>query len=427
MWNELRKKRFFVPKTNRQKNCSSESHNIDLIEAVDMIMGKFGFRIRSKIANQFTWHETLLTLFAIVDMLQAMMSFVPTKGNERLLIVLFDAGYVGFGAEFRYILNMLYGTYRMNLFFMQLIFWFDNYQWLVKANREFKRIDSISVPRSLNKRLAKSKLYVIMFASFMLGMSEIQMFLNSYLRRGDPVDVAFFHKFIYFFFSLIYQSYYSGAYFVEYHLLMEMLTTFLDQYNAHLEPLLKKEGFISSDQMIYELRQFSSIYVLIQYVKQYLKNAYLVFIISMFGVSTQCYYTAFYTKVSDFIRVMKFLVFLIILLVIIRFSIAAERIGSKCEEMSKKIYKTFTHSLNRKYPDKLQHEVAAIGERNNRISNFSLQLCRYFECVGTTVGLEVMSTPINTSTTITVIHLQSIAIQLVITFCFSSSHFSSHS
>lgn len=333
---------------------------LDLIDSVDMLMQKFGFRIRKKIANQFCWQVVVITGLAFVDIIQAMVSFIPVENNERLMEILSDAGYGGFGPKHRNILNMMYGTFRLNLVILQVNFVMDKMDWLVKANVEFKKIQCVTITEStMNKKIAKAKFFVRLATFFMLFITMGQMSFTTYLihKKDDHLDWVIFNKFIYFFFSQILQNTHSGAYLAQYYLLTELSLNFIDQYNQHLEVLLKEKKFICSKQLINEFKRFSNLYLMIQYLKESLKRTYLIFIVCMFVVSIQNYYSAFYTDVHIFGRVALFIMFIGCLCVIVIFSSSADKINTKCRQMADRIYGVFNNSLDQKFSNQLNFEV----------------------------------------------------------------------
>lgn len=342
---------------------SYKRENFNLLEAVDMMMGKFGFEIRKQINKQFSWQKTLLLVFATFDLCQAMLSFVPLENNERLLDILGDAGVAGFGFQYRYVMNMFYGIYRANLFLMQLNFWFDNHQWLVKANGEFLKIKSLSISNKMRNQVNRARIFVILVAIGMVTATEVQVFITDYtlIQNGiRKLEIFSLNKYFYFLVSQSLQTFHSGAYFVQYYLLTGLCIQFVEQYNQHLKKKIKQKHFISSEQMLQELQQFSNLYVLIHYLKQNLKRAYLIFILCMFCVCTQGYYTLLYTEINIFGKAACGSIFASLIIIIVQFSLSTDKINTKCREMSALIYGSFIESLEKKFSEKLQLEVGCL-------------------------------------------------------------------
>lgn len=337
---------------------------LDLIDAVEIVMGKFGFQIQSKINNQFNWQVILLTLFAFVEMCQSVTLFIPTKNNELLLEIVCDAGYIGYGAKFRYILAPLYTTYRLNLFLMQMSFVFDKHGWLVKANEFFKKVPSVGIPRKLAQKTTKARFFVVLGAIFTVILVQVQIMTNFHRIYQSDSYVAAYGRFVLYFFSTGLQTFYSGAYFVQYYVLTNFCVESVDRYNAELKLLLKKKNFISSKQMVIKLEEFSNLYLMIQELKVFLKRAYMVFVLCMFGVSTQCYYTVFYTDIYYYNRIGQLFVMINFVFIIGFFSVLTDKINSKCREMGTGIFNTFIHSLDEKYSQKFQIEVCFALKRS---------------------------------------------------------------
>lgn len=334
---------------------------MDLIDATDLVMKKFGFRIRDKIANQFRWQVALVTVFACFDMFNAVTAFIPLENNERLLQILLDPGYAGFGPKYRYILNILYGYFRLNLFTLQLFFVFDTHHWLVNANTQFKKVNSIHIVESeIHKTTAKAKrvaIYILISFTFVDIFQLATQSYRNYKQNQQPLDFLYYYTLVHWTVSLILQQFYSSAYFVQYYILTKLSVQFVQQYNLHLTRLLRKKGFISSERMLHELRQFSHLYLLIQYLKVFLKRTYLTSVLCIFGVSTQCYYTALYTDIVLYQRGAQLCLFALLLAIIVQLSVTTDRINTECRQMSNRIYKAFIRSKNHHYSAKFQFEV----------------------------------------------------------------------
>lgn len=343
---------------------ASES-KVDLIDAVDLTMSKFGFNIRNKIANHFSWQVTILTVFVCVEMCNACTLFIPLENNERLLELLIDGGYAGYGAKYRYILSLMYAILRMNLFFLQIFFVFDKHEWLVTANKQFNQIKSIHISKKIDKTAAKFQFISIIASILLVLFSQTQLIRQSYLNRverNESIDFVYFYNLIYHFFSLGLQTYFSGAYLSQYTVLTKLCLQFADQQHRQLKLLLKKKNLISSERMMHQLRQFSTLYLLIQNLKTYLKRVYLIFVMCVFGVASMSYYTAFYTDINGVHRFGQSVLCVIYLGIIVELSVTTDGINSKFREMSTTIYDKLIHSLDRKYAKKLQIEVRFVTQ-----------------------------------------------------------------
>lgn len=330
---------------------------VDLIDSVDQFLSAFGFTIRSN--RKHHWFSRLVTTLALFDICLSLVGLVPAE-NADLLTLFSDPGYIALGPKYRHLLNIMYFWFKLHLLVMQCWFTFDNHQWLRDANTEFLKVNSIYISdiKALVKRCQKSSFYMACLVA--TGATSCAVFYSLFLQR-NILKIRYYTFLIYIPSSVFFQSYFSGLYFSQFYFLIKLSIQFTQQYNLNYLKQLSNQGIA-----LRELRQFTHLYMMIQYLKVYLTRSYVTICVCCFGVTTQLYYISFYTDLYAFVRLVTFLVFLALFAFVVYFSTVSDQINSESKMLSTLIYEKFNLKINRLDSIALETEVVEIKNIRNQ-------------------------------------------------------------
>lgn len=309
----------------------------DILSLLSDIMNPSGYSLEDKLNNRRQrWPKIRATLFTIELIFNLMVSFIPSKYPEYLLIF-GDYAYYLIGNH-REAANLASLCYRLFMVANQWMFVLDDLEWLKKANQKFKEIDTIHMTGKMKRLASRSRIINSIVGYFFACLMSVSIAANPLIRRE-----LYWENIPRILFGICLQpvaikllAFYGGVFVVNLFLLLEMSSVWSRQFNRNFKEKLQKGD---SKVLVDCLNQYWTLYSMLQYLNVGLKKLYLICVGSVFGISFIFYYLANLDGISPMVKVVVLAAFSTLILIVMYISTIAGRVNEECERMSEHLYK----------------------------------------------------------------------------------------
>lgn len=307
----------------------------DITTIIQSFFQSYGYSFDEKNRKK----QKIKALLLIIDILYVIvLSCVPLE-NAQLLLLLGDYGFYLTGYSTRNVANEIPISYRGILVLLQLLYIFDDFQWLAKANSYFKQIGSIQVAENIEVIMKRSRTVVKFIAASFFSLVPLIYYINPiirqeiYLENIPKIFLGYMSQPL----MLGIHTYYSGMFAVELYLLLSMNSDFCVQFRSYFESQLQQNP--SKKTLTDLIKQFNELYIMLYFINTHLKNTYLILVTCIFCSSLGFYYISLNSPIHIAIRSELFLVCVTIWIVILYISAISGNVDIQNRKLSEFVYK----------------------------------------------------------------------------------------
>ena len=116
-----------------------------------------------------------------------------------------------------------------------------------------------------------------------------------------------------------------------------MSTEFCIQFNTKFQSMVNCTN--DCDALMFGVKQFFRLYMMIQHLKSNLKGAYVMMAATIFCYALNVFYMCFYTDINQYLRYLLIIAIIVVIWVLIYFSIIAGTIEQQTNQMSNFVYR----------------------------------------------------------------------------------------
>lgn len=217
---------------------------------------------------------------------------------------------------------------------MQTNFLVDDHQWLWDANRLLVVTKSVHVTNSLMQTVHRAYQITwwatMAYFVFCFGSIAIHSYWHHYgLHLGFVIGPG----------VICAHTYYSGLPISQFYILNKASVVFLKQFGRRVQVRLRDATKL--EDIHAELQEFSRVYKLIQYLKIYIKRAYLSSAFSAFMCALCMFYMTFYSSADFGVKVMMAISTSLLLMIVNFFSYFPGKVDIEAREISEIVYRKF--------------------------------------------------------------------------------------
>ncbi|XP_027198807.2 uncharacterized protein LOC113793041 [Dermatophagoides pteronyssinus] len=282
------------------------------------------------------------------------------------------------GEEYRIQGNILLVFFRSMLFLLYHYWIFDDQNWLIIANKLYNELNKIDVNLTMDwarKRVQVSFRFIILLI--------ISYNLNNFATRNRTwIDRIFNHLFV------TLHTYFLSYFLIQNYLINEICVNLFRQYNQKFCDSIK-QGDLNSDL----LKHFPNLYLMIQYVKIYVKQSYIILVSCLFGMLFEMYHLTFYSNMNLVLKCINVSILAVWVSVIVIFSVIFGRPDEEASILSNMIYEDVNVKRIPYFPRRKINSSDEIKKHPEYSRYYD-----FMDCLNHTVGLEIMDTPINAAT-----------------------------
>ncbi|KAF7495198.1 hypothetical protein SSS_04808 [Sarcoptes scabiei] len=337
---------------------------MNLIEVIDITSKYYGLNFRNKKSLQLR----ILLLISYTDFFYSLFVLIRSL-NPSNQCYLIEFGCMVLQQN-RIHINVCGAFYRGISFFLLNFWYLNDQQWLRMANYQFSQLASAAIEiefDSLQKWVRKS-IYTVLATIIIFDLVTYCI-----METENWID------FVAIFILIFYSTYVIGFFFAQVYILNCIC---VDLFRSLKESILAN---LDGNSFNYErINNFWSLYLMITYIKIFLKQFYIILILCIAIVILEAYYMTFYVDQELSVQIALIVGITILVLAIIYLSVMFGRIEEETKILSGKLYRYF--NIKNFYYWLDYNQI-------NKINNLMKSLDQI-------VGLEVLGNPINMTTII---------------------------
>lgn len=317
---------------------------MDLIEILIQLSRYYRINFKEK----YSFGTIIAFTFCWIDYLYAWLVTIFSFNRIDEDCYFLEIGCLLFGKENSLHGNIMYNCYRSISFILFNIWYFDDHHWLLKANEQYLILNLSTIKLSSNsitswiKRSLLLVYFIMIFYNLVTDIMIEQYFFRNY-----------FETFILHLVSS-YLVYCSSYFFLKSYLINNICVQLFNNFNNYLKVCLEKN--IVQPELI---KTFWTLYLMIQFVKRYLKLFYIVLVVCIFALNLEIVYFVFYLNLSPVRHYLLSCVLVTFILYIIYFSAISGRIDVEAKNLIVIIYdyvniQNFSLKFNEHFEKNLQ-------------------------------------------------------------------------
>lgn len=363
----------------------------DIIAVISELMLPFGYDLHARLAHRDQRYQVVRTIIITLHCLYVLVVAIIQNHSPETMMWLCDLGFYLLGSQLRNLMNAAILSFRLQLVFAQLLYFQDDFIWMIEANHYFHKLNSLRISSRILRLASKTRPASFSSLVFTALVCIVCIVANQEIPK-DESFVKFIIPCVIAISQIPIHYYYTGMFISKMYLLMIMSSEFCVQFKQYFRNSLRisiqADTLDSRVGLIKCIQEFTDLYLLIHYLNSYLKKAYISTTFFQTLVALFLFYMEFYENVSNWIRAAFVGVILASILVVIYLSSINDSLNNQCEQMANSLYKTIVIDEQIELNTVLKHQH---------------QIKQFLACANSnTMGLQVMGNPINTQTTITV-------------------------
>lgn len=321
---------------------------MNLIEILDQLSQYYGINFKEK----YSFWTIIAFTFCWIDYLYAWILTIFSFNRNDEDCYFLEIGCLLFGKENSLHGNIMYNCYRSISFILFNIWYFNDHHWLVEANEQYLLLNLSSIKLSSNSItswIKRSLIFVYIIMIFYNLVTDIM--IEQYLFRN------YFETIILHLISS-YLVYCSSYFFLKSYLINNICVELFSNYNNCLKVCLQRK-FVQPEL----IQTFWTLFLMIQFVKKYLKLFYIVLVGCIFALNLEIVYFVFYLNLPPIKHYLLSSVLVTFILYIIYFSSISGKIDIEAKNLIAIIYEyvnifNFSLKINDQFEENLKVRLA---------------------------------------------------------------------
>lgn len=360
----------------------------DLLTMLDCAAKYYGIRFCKKSSHASLVMGCLVWIDYIHFWIMFFKAWNASPGQECFVM---ELSCQFLGEEYRIQGNILLAFFRSMLFLLYNVWIFTDQNWLIMANKFYNELDKIDVCLTMDWADKTVKKSFRMTAWLILSYN-----LNNFATKHPTWYDRIFNHLI-----VTLHTYFLSYFLIQNYLLNQICVNLFRQYNQKFCDNIKQ-----CDLNTELLKHFPNLYLMIQYMKIYIKQSYIILVGCLFGMLFEMYHLTFYSHMPLLIQCLNVSILAVWVSVIVIFSVIFGRVDEQASILSNMIYEDVNVKRIPYFPRRKINSTDEIKKHPEYSRYYD-----FMDCLNQTVGLEVMDTPINAATVLQV---------MIILFFFSS-------